>query len=340
MDNRKKKLIKLTYGVVRKAQIVDELEDFKTNINLTEYAAGQGYVLDKKASSKNSAVMRKPDGDKIIIARRQNQHWIYFSVRDDSDNGSIIDFVQKRKGLKLGRVRQELRRWVGGSWVVARPHPDLFAQEIEPISKDRTQVLLDLARMKPLVFHRYLEEERCVPRSLLQSQRFAGKIKTDYRNNTIFPHADQDGPCGYEIKNKGFTGFAPGGEKGLWFSAARKEDTALVIAESGIDALSYGALFPDENARYASIGGAMNPGQPMLISSAIQKMPQGARVILAMDNDGAGRDLADQIEALAEQAGRADLTLLRHLPEGEGDDWNDVLRAGREAEAPVPAALP
>jgi hypothetical protein len=129
-------------------------------------------------------------------------------------------------------------------------------------------------------------------------------------------------------------------QKGLWFSAARKEDTALVIAESGIDALSYGALFPDENARYASIGGAMNPGQPMLISSAIQKMPQGARVILAMDNDGAGRDLADQIEALAEQAGRADLTLLRHLPEGEGDDWNDVLRAGREAEAPVPAALP
>jgi hypothetical protein len=128
MDNRKKKLIKLTYGVVRKAQIVDELEDFKTNINLTEYAAGQGYVLDKKASSKNSAVLRKPDGDKIIIARRQNQHWIYFSVRDDSDNGSIIDFVQKRKGLKLGRVRQELRRWVGGSWVVARPHPDLLAQ--------------------------------------------------------------------------------------------------------------------------------------------------------------------------------------------------------------------
>jgi hypothetical protein len=24
------------------------------------------------------------------------------------------------------------------------------------------------------------------------------------------PHADQDGPCGYEIKNRGFTGFVRG----------------------------------------------------------------------------------------------------------------------------------
>jgi hypothetical protein len=319
---------------------MDELEDFKSNINLTEYAAGQGYVLDKRASSKNSALMGHPAGDKIVIARGMDRHWIYFSVRDDSDNGSIIDFVQNRKGCKLGGVRQELRPWIGSSRAIARPQPDLFAAALEPITKDRARVLLELARMKPLLTHPYLEEGRAIPASLLSSPRFAGKIKCDYRNNVIFPHADQDGPCGYEIKNKGFTGFAPGGEKGLWFSAARKEDTALVIAESGIDALSYGALFPDEHARYASIGGAMNPGQPDLVSSAIQKMPQGARVILAMDNDGAGRDLADQIEALAQATGRVDLAIRRHLPEGEGDDWNDVLRAGRGAEAPVPAALP
>jgi len=327
MDNRKKKLIKLTYGVVRKAQIVDELEDFKTNINLTEYAAGQGYVLDKKASSKNSAVLRKPDGDKIIIARRQNQHWIYFSVRDDSDNGSIIDFVQKRKGLKLGRVRQELRRWVGGSWVVARPHPDLFAQEIEPISKDRAQVLLELARMKPLVSHRYLEEQRKIPGALLQSPRFAGKIKVDARANAIFPHADQDGLCGYEIKNRHFTGFSKGGEKGLWFSVAKVGDTALVIAESGIDALSYAALHLDENARYASTGGAMNPNQPALIRGAIEKIQPGSRIVIATDNDAGGWELAEQIVAVAMETGRRDLQIVQHLPEGEGDDWNDCLKA-------------
>lgn len=42
----------------------NELEYFKTAINLTEYAAGQGYLLDRRASSRNSVVMRHPGGDK------------------------------------------------------------------------------------------------------------------------------------------------------------------------------------------------------------------------------------------------------------------------------------
>ena len=125
---------------------MDELEDFKTHINLTEYAASQGYVLDRKASSLNSVVMRHQGGDKIVIARGQDRHWIYFSVRDDTDNGTIIDFVQQRKGVKLGGVRQELRPWIGGARTVARPHPDLFARELEPITKNRARVLLDKAR--------------------------------------------------------------------------------------------------------------------------------------------------------------------------------------------------
>ena len=34
-------------------------------------------------------------------------------MRDDTDNGSIIDFVQKRQGMNLGQVRRELRGWLG-----------------------------------------------------------------------------------------------------------------------------------------------------------------------------------------------------------------------------------
>jgi len=101
----------------------DELEDFKTHINLSEYAAAQGYVLDRKASSRNSAVMRSPAGDKIVIARGSDRHWIFFSVRDDLDNGSIIDFVQKRQHCKLGGVRQELRPWLGGFRHITHPIP-------------------------------------------------------------------------------------------------------------------------------------------------------------------------------------------------------------------------
>src|ERR1700736_3562482 len=90
----------------------DELETFKTDINLTEYAAASGYRLDRKASSRNSVVMVHPERDKIIIAVDRDRHWIYFAIGEDTDNGSIIDFVQKRKGGNLGDVRSALRPWL------------------------------------------------------------------------------------------------------------------------------------------------------------------------------------------------------------------------------------
>ena len=46
-----------------------ELERFKIEVVLPEFAASRGYALDRRASSRNSIVMRHPDGDKIIIAR-------------------------------------------------------------------------------------------------------------------------------------------------------------------------------------------------------------------------------------------------------------------------------
>ena len=46
----------------------DELERFKRNINMTEYAAHLGYTVDRRASSLNSVAMhRQADHDKVII---------------------------------------------------------------------------------------------------------------------------------------------------------------------------------------------------------------------------------------------------------------------------------
>ncbi len=157
-------------------------------------------------------VMRHPGGDKIVIARGEDDHWIYFSVRDDTDNGSIIDFIQHQRRCSIGEVHRELRPWVGGSFV--RPVPGLFVPEVVAVSQDRAGGIRALAGMRSLVTHRYLEEERGIPRSVHELPRFAGRVLVDARSNVLFPHADRDGPCGYEVKNRGFTGFAPGGRRG------------------------------------------------------------------------------------------------------------------------------
>ena len=92
-----------------------ELDAFKREINLTEYAAACGYELDHAASSRCSAVLVHGNGDKVVVAKDLDGHWIFFSVRDDQDNGTIIDFVQRRTGGSLGEVRKELRPWIGRS---------------------------------------------------------------------------------------------------------------------------------------------------------------------------------------------------------------------------------
>ena len=302
-----------------------ELEQFK-GLNLSQFAASYGYQLDHRESSRNSAVMRHASGDKIIIAR-QAAHWVYFSVRDDADNGSILDFVMQREGCALGRARQTLRQWTGSPATV---NPIHYAHRLEPITRDRAVILREYARLTASAAHPALIA-RGIPAAAQAAPRFAGGILQDERGNACFPHRDRDGVSGWEIKNHGFTGFAKGGEKGLWFSRTKPTDTALVIAESALDALSYAALHPDDKARYFSTGGSLNPNQPTLIATVMEKMPRPAVVILATDNDPAGHELAATIQSLAPPG--PGLEFRRPLPE-IGKDWNDQLKAAGRAETP------
>ena len=305
-----------------------ELESFKRDIDLRQYAASLGYEINRAESWRGSSVMRC-GGDKIVVKRNSNGHFVYFSVRDDADNGSIIDFLQRRGGGSLGHVRRALREWTGKA--PSSPLP-LFPK-LEPASRDRLKVETEYRRMQDAPSHPYLLE-RGIPAGVLASGRFAGRVQIDGRGNAVFPHFDQDGLCGYEIKNRTFTGFASGGEKGLWVSRTKPEDVRMVLAESAIDALSYAALFPDKDdrARYGSIGGKPNPKQPSLLKTAFGKLPAGSVIVAAFDADDAGRELAELVRALVADDGR--LKFHPALPPINGRDWNDVLRS-RESSFPI-----
>lgn len=115
-----------------------------------------------------------------------------------------------------------------------------------------------LASMQSVTGLPFLKQVRALPETVTGSARFAGRIYQDQRSNAVFPHCDLEGLCGYEIKNTGFTGFSPGGSKGLWCSRTTEEDDTLVIGEAAIDLLSFAALHPSRTSRYVSTGGALN----------------------------------------------------------------------------------
>ena len=106
----------------------------------------------------------------------------------------------------------------------------------------------------------------------------------------------------------------------------------MVLAESAMDALSHAALFPDatDQTRYVSLGGKPNSRQPALLEAMIAKLPENSEIVAAFDADGAGRTLVEVARAavrrVANQKERMNLIFQSHLPEQEGEDWNQVLQ--------------
>jgi hypothetical protein len=304
-----------------------ELERFKTEINLSEYAASRGYALIPRESSRASVAMRHADGDKIIIARGEDGHWIYFSIHRPQRGGSVIDLVQQLDGVSLGGVRKTLRSYLNLP-SASRPRTDAYAPQVEKTGRDRQNIVRQLAEMTPVLAHPYLES-RQIPAALLTSRRFAGRIHADAYGAAVFAHEDENGVCGYELKNRRFTGFSAGGVKGLWESHQFPEDAALIVCESAIDALSHATLFPGETARYVSTAGAWSPQTAPLLRRAAEGLPRG-EIVLAFDNDDAGKKYdADARAALAECAH----PIRTHLPATD-KDWNDALRAAQERDTP------
>src|SRR5437868_12088069 len=117
-----------------------ELEAFKRRIDLRQFAASLGYEMDRRESWRGSTVLRR-GADKIVVKRNGNGHYVFFSVRDDEDHGTLIDFLQRRQNLSLGAVRQILRPWIG------RPAASPQFPGLESTSPNRMHVECAYRRM-------------------------------------------------------------------------------------------------------------------------------------------------------------------------------------------------
>ena len=290
-------------------------------IDLCQYAASRGFVVDRKQSSRSSAVLKHPNGDKLIVAKNRSGQFMYFNAKGN-DNGTIIDFVQARERCSLGEVRKLLRPWLNGS-VSPTPEPTLPIT-LQPSEHDAAQVLGRWLQAKPIgQTHFYLENARFIPRTVLQHPIFADRIRIDLRGNALFPHYNQAGLCGFEIKNTGWTGFSPGGLKGLACSRPQSDDQQLIVCETSIDMLSYAAINGIDGNRFLSTAGQISPMQAECLRTAVERMPKDAVVVLAFDNDDGGRTLAAKVRETLTPTG---CKIIEDFPARPGADWNDVLR--------------
>lgn len=305
-----------------------ELQRFK-RIDLCDYAASRGFVPDRRASSKHSMVMRHANGDKLIIGRDSSGKFYYFNAKG-SDQGTIIDLTQNLDGGTLGDVRRTLRQFDGSNFVQSPSSTLPF--KLQPSQHDAARVVSAWMKTKKIPNgHPYLTDVRGIASEVQRHPIFRDRIRIDSRRNAVFPHFNQSGLCGFELKNgtaerTTFTGFSPGGVKGLACSRPRESDRIAVICETSVDMLSVATLEGTENRRFFSTAGQISTMQAEWLRTAISRMPADSAVLLAMDNDQGGHKLAEQVR---ESLQTLDVVVEDHFPPNENQDWNDVLQETR-----------
>ena len=303
---------------IGKERIMLELEKFKREINLAEFATSFGYVKDRDKSSINAPVMRHPEtGDKIVVGRdSKDRHYTYFNPNNDGDSGSIIDFVQRRTGETLGHVRKRLRAWLSS------PSP---AENI-PVKASHK----DTARIAS-IWERLPKDD---PRSIryfglppLSTSKLAHwkKVKYSAKDGAFyFLLNDVSGIAGIEKRTKEEKHIISGSRKGLFSDGDLSTAERILVFESPIDAISYDELKLTRPGDFivATMGSVGEVAEEGL--RAILSRNKTAEVIVATDNDEGGEKIAEKISSLLVEIERSTDRAKRHAPNEK--DWNDELK--------------
>jgi hypothetical protein len=310
----------------RRAQWQRDLEGYKRNINLVEFAVSRGFEIKRDKSTRRAKVLKHANGDRILVSQSaQDGHWVYHSLGgDDRDHGTVVDFLLQRDARgDMRSVHEACREYLGQP---RTPHPE-YRVEAGDITFQRELVIERFVRAQLAHNSRYLNERGIRPETL-SDPRFHETWRVDTRGNVLFPHKDDEGLCGYEVKNRGYTSFARQARKTVWRSRAMESDDRMVVTESAIEALSYFQLHRPHTARFMSVGGAWSPSGLDQLLASTRRLPEGAPVVLAFNADDGGRQLAARLQPRLKELGRS-VTL--HVPERAGADWNDLLQARERA---------
>jgi hypothetical protein len=294
----------------------DELERFKTDINLAELAAAYGYKRDPKKSTRATLSLEDEAGNHLVVSVNPgNGHWRWFNPIDESQAGTVVDFLQTVEQISLGEVRKILREWMQTPAPAIRTIDKPKAQK-----KDRKEVAAFLERFDP-VQQSSFAESRGISQGTLTALPFQGRILKGFKGALIFPHWDDKGLCGYEVKTFGFTSFSSKGYKSLWVSRVPSNLMQIVIAESGIEALSYYQIREPRHTLFASAGGNWSKDVADRLQTLMRRYPD-AEIVGAFNHDSGGRRQSERLAALAAEAGNR---YRDDLPPVEGADWNDMI---------------
>ena len=305
-----------------------ELELFRQGVNcaaVLERMAG-GWRLDVRESTRRALKYRRGEGE-IIIVNHDGRGWWDAT---GSAKGDVFNLVQHlNPSLNFGAVRKMLRSFVGV--VPAYPSAERLPKSGtgEP---DRSPAERWAARpaLRPGdAAWTYLSEVRALPQEVLAAAQRQDDVRFGAYGSAWFAHRWNGVVTHVEIRSQTYKGSLRGGLKTLFQFGTAGQTCRAAVLEAPIDALSLAAI---EHMRadtlYVATGGGMGPGTLDALHTILAGLHRVTGVLVsAADANVAGDRYADRDAALA--AGLA--VRFERLRPPQGQDWNDVLVAGRGA---------
>ncbi|RDJ00776.1 hypothetical protein B5K05_33435 [Rhizobium phaseoli] len=299
----------------------ERIEEVRNRVSCTAVLVGAGFVLDRRESSPRALKFRR--GREIVIVTHGGAGW-FDPLSDEKGDVFALASLLERIPFAASFARVS---GLAGSVLPVLPHRPAVRRPGVPVD-ERWTTRPALGRSSDA--HRYLEEARALPPSVLRLAGEADVIRQGPHGSAWFAHRDEAGRLsGWEERGPDWRGFSTGGAKTL-FRFGSRQSLRLCVTEAAIDALSLAAI---ENVRrdtlYASTGGGWSPSTV----AAIEAAAIGAMLVAATDADPQGEVYADRLRQIAETAG-SDFIRLRP----RAIDWNEELKEIRKEGRDLPHA--
>ncbi|MEM4976553.1 MAG: toprim domain-containing protein [Desulfurococcaceae archaeon] len=304
------------------AELSAELERFKTEINLAEFIIANGGRKLKRSSANSYRI--EWNGERFLVSRNDKGHWLFVGIDDPSKNGSIIDFCNVMGMENLGEIRKFLRNVLKTQGGVSQSSKDVEEAQAEAEVGTAFEDLEYVSREE--LFRSEILAERGLDARLLLE--FFEGVKKDSRGMLCFPLWSEDEVVGYEVKGPKGLKRTLGSKQGLGLIGKNSmHNKRIVITESVFDCLAYEQLNRSaccSDTLYISTAGQVTQKQLELIRKLVAFKRAGSlkEVVLAFDNDEAGRAFAEKVKSVLQDF--EDLTVREHYAQ-HGKDWNDEL---------------
>lgn len=290
------------------------LARYGRNVDLPAYLQSRGYQLAPDSPTDGRSIrMADPTGHPITLAKAlDNSCWTYANPADAADRGTIGDYLQRHEGLT---VPQALTRVTACTDATRREVPEAIAYRAALVRKPeplrRAEHAHDVLSANRGAAVRALSRAGLSTQSIDEARLGPIKGLNDFARVTCEPLAGE-----------------------LWASRYKPTDRTLVISERPIDALGFSQHRRDSHAACLAVGSLLDSEQRRRLAHVLGAVPPGISVVLATANTSRGRQLADEIQALAPM-----LKMDRQPPSLPGR-WGEHLQLTRSHEAALARRAP